>query len=100
MCRPTAQDRLISSPSFIRNVRSVSVDPVRAAPELACGAYDFATSKGRATLSDLCGGPMNPFAEIGTRSVSISILKALVAQLGTSTLSCGGAEGRKFSLWA
>jgi len=57
--------------SFIRNVRSVSVDPV-VLRQNWLAAYDFATSKAAATLSDYAAAN-DPFAELGTRSVSIDI---------------------------
>lgn len=56
---------------FVMNVRSVSLDPVLMRRNWLV-AYDFATARGARFLSDYARGS-NPFADIGTRTVSVEV---------------------------
>ena len=62
---------------FIRNVRSVSIDPVLVR-EQWLQAYDFATKRGAVFLSDYARAA-DPFARIGERSVSIQVTSVVRA---------------------
>ncbi|MGB6229076.1 MAG: conjugal transfer protein TrbF [Litorimonas sp.] len=57
--------------TFIRKVRGVSTDPV-VVRQNWLDAYDFATSRATATLSDYATAN-DPFAEVGVRSVSVDV---------------------------
>ena len=62
---------------FIRNVRSVSTDPVLVR-EQWLQAYDFATKRGAVFLSEYARGA-DPFARIGERSVSVQVTSVVRA---------------------
>jgi type IV secretion system protein VirB5 len=62
---------------FIRNVRSVSTDPVLVKQDWL-DAYDFATDKAAVFLNDYAR-INDPFAEIGTRSVSVQVTSVVRA---------------------
>jgi type IV secretion system protein VirB5 len=62
---------------FIRNVRSVSLDPVLMR-ENWLGAYDFVTDRGELFLNEYARSA-DPFAQVGTRSVSVEIVSVVRA---------------------
>ena len=62
---------------FVRNVRSVSTDPVLVR-EQWLQAYDFATKRGALALSEYARGA-DPFARIGERSVSVQVTSVVRA---------------------
>jgi len=62
---------------FIRNVRSVSTDPVLVR-EQWLQAYDFATRRGAVFLSEYARAA-DPFARIGERSVSVQVTSVVRA---------------------
>jgi type IV secretion system protein TrbF len=62
---------------FISNVRSISVDPVLMR-ENWLSAYDFATDRAAIFLSEYARAA-NPFAQIGTRSVSVQVTSVVRA---------------------
>lgn len=62
---------------FIKNVRSVALDPVLMR-EAWLAAYDFADDRG-ARFLDEYARENDPFAEIGNRSVSVQVTSALRA---------------------
>lgn len=57
--------------NFIRNVRSVSIDPV-VVRQNWLAAYDYATDRGAAALNEYAR-VNDPFREVGQRSVSVDI---------------------------
>lgn len=63
--------------NFIRNVRSVSIDPV-VVRENWLKAYDYATDRGAIALNDYAR-EKDPFAEIGRRSVTVEIASVVRA---------------------
>ncbi|GAB4530688.1 MAG: conjugal transfer protein TrbF [Amphiplicatus sp.] len=63
--------------SFIRNVRSVSIDPV-IVRENWLKAYDFTTDRGALALNDYAR-EHDPFAEIGRRSVNVDVTSVVRA---------------------
>jgi len=62
---------------FIRNVRSVSLDPVLMRQNWL-SAYDFATERGARFLGEYARAA-NPFAEIGRRTVSVQVTSVVRA---------------------
>ncbi len=60
---------------FIRNVRSVSIDPV-IVRENWLEAYDYATDRGAITLNDYARDN-DPFANIGRKSISVEIISVV-----------------------
>lgn len=62
---------------FIRNVRSVSTDPVLVR-EQWLAAYDFTTKRGAVFLSEYARSA-DPFARIGERSVSVQVTSVVRA---------------------
>ena len=62
---------------FIRNVRSVSIDPV-IVRENWLRAYDFTTDKGAIALNDYAR-ENDPFADIGRRSVNVDVASVVRA---------------------
>lgn len=62
---------------FVRNLRSVSTDPVLVR-EQWLQAYDFATKRGAVFLSEYARGT-DPFARIGERSVSVQVTSVVRA---------------------
>lgn len=56
---------------FVENVRSVSIDPV-VVRQNWLKAYDYATDRAANTLNDYAR-ENNPFAKIGTRTVSVEV---------------------------
>lgn len=62
---------------FIRNVRSVSIDPVLVR-EQWLQAYDFATRRGAMFLSEYARAA-DPFARIGERSASVQVTSVVRA---------------------
>jgi len=62
---------------FIRNIRSVSTDPVLVR-EQWLQAYDFATKRGAVFLSEYARAA-DPFAHIGERSVSVQVTSVVRA---------------------
>jgi type IV secretion system protein VirB5 len=62
---------------FIEQVRGVSIDPVLVRKNWL-GAYDFVTDKAAVFLNDYARAS-NPFAEIGTRSVSVQVTSVVRA---------------------
>jgi type IV secretion system protein VirB5 len=56
---------------FISNVRSISLDPVLMRQNWL-SAYDFATQRGARFLNDYARSA-DPFAEVGTRTVSVQV---------------------------
>ena len=63
--------------NFIRNVRSISIDPV-IVRENWLKAYDFATDRGAVALNDYAR-ENDPFAEIGRRSVNVEVTSVVRA---------------------
>lgn len=63
--------------AFIRNVRSVSIDPV-IVRENWLKAYDFTTDRGALALNDYAR-EHDPFAEIGRRSVTVEVASVVRA---------------------
>lgn len=63
--------------NFIRNVRSISIDPV-IVRENWLRAYDFATDRGVAALNDYAR-ESDPFAEIGKRNVAVDVTSVVRA---------------------
>lgn len=57
--------------NFIRDVRSVSIDPV-VVRENWLRAYDYATDKGAIALNDYARDN-DPFADIGRRSITVNV---------------------------
>lgn len=57
--------------NFVRNVRSVSIDPV-VVRQNWLAAYDYATDRGAAALNEYAR-VNDPFREVGQRSVSVDI---------------------------
>lgn len=62
---------------FIKNTRSVSIDPIIVRQNWLT-AYAYATDRGSATLNEYARDN-DPFAEIGTRSVSVDIMSVVRA---------------------
>jgi type IV secretion system protein TrbF len=62
---------------FIENVRSVSLDPVLMRANWL-SAYDFATKRGAVFLGDYARSA-NPFAQVGTRTVSVQVTSVVRA---------------------
>lgn len=62
---------------FIRDVRSVSIDPV-IVRENWLKAYDFATDRGAIALNDYAR-ENDPFAEVGRRSVTVEVASVVRA---------------------
>jgi len=62
---------------FIKNVRGVSLDPVLMR-ENWLGAYDFVTDRGELFLNEYARSA-DPFAKVGTRSVSVEIVSVVRA---------------------
>ena len=62
---------------FVRNVRSISLDPVLMR-ENWLGAYDFVTDRGELFLNEYARSA-NPFSQVGTRSVSVEIVSVVRA---------------------
>lgn len=62
---------------FIKNVRGVSLDPVLMR-ENWLGAYDFVTDRGELFLGEYARSA-DPFAKVGTRSVSVEIVSVVRA---------------------
>lgn len=62
---------------FIINVRSVSLDPVLMRQNWL-SAYDFATGRGAKFLSEYAR-QANPFADVGTRTVSVQVTSVVRA---------------------
>ncbi|MDO6416260.1 conjugal transfer protein TrbF [Sphingomonas sp. BIUV-7] len=62
---------------FITNVRSVSLDPVLMRQSWL-SAYDFATKRGAIFLGDYARGAA-PFAQVGTRTVSVQVTSVVRA---------------------
>jgi type IV secretion system protein VirB5 len=62
---------------FITNVRSISIDPIIVRQDWLA-AYDFATDKAALYLNDYAK-KNDPFAQIGTRSVSVQITSVVRA---------------------
>jgi type IV secretion system protein VirB5 len=62
---------------FIENVRSVSLDPVLMRANWL-SAYDFATKRGAIFLGDYAR-LANPFAQVGTRTVSVQVTSVVRA---------------------
>lgn len=62
---------------FVKNVRGVSLDPVLMR-ENWLGAYDFATDRGELFLNEYARSA-DPFAKVGTRSVSVEIVSVVRA---------------------
>lgn len=62
---------------FIRNVRSVSTDPVMVRKNWLA-AYDFATDRAASFLNDYAKAN-DPFSQIGTRSVSVQVTSVVRA---------------------
>lgn len=63
--------------AFIRNVRSVSIDPV-IVRENWLKAYDFTTDRGALALNDYAR-EHDPFTEIGRRSVNVDVTSVVRA---------------------
>jgi type IV secretion system protein VirB5 len=63
--------------AFIRNVRSISIDPV-IVRENWLKAYDFATDKGAIALNDYARDN-DPFADIGRRNVTVEVTSVVRA---------------------
>jgi type IV secretion system protein TrbF len=63
--------------NFIRNVRSVSIDPV-IVRENWLKAYDFATDRGATALNDYAR-EHDPFTDIGRRSVNVDVTSVVRA---------------------
>lgn len=63
--------------AFIRNVRSVSIDPV-IVRENWLKAYDYTTDRGALALNDYAR-EHDPFAEIGRRSVNVDVASVVRA---------------------
>ncbi len=74
---PTDAQIAHSLANFIRNVRSVSIDPV-VVRENWLKAYDYATDRGAITLNDYAR-ENDPFAEIGRRSVNVDVTSVVRA---------------------
>ncbi len=62
---------------FVSNIRSVSLDPVLMR-ENWLSAYDFATARGSLFLGEYARSA-DPFAEVGTRSVSVQVTSVVRA---------------------
>lgn len=62
---------------FVKNVRGISLDPVLMR-ENWLGAYDFVTDRGELFLNEYARSA-DPFAQVGTRSVSIEIVSVVRA---------------------
>lgn len=62
---------------FIRNVRSISIDPV-IVRENWLKAYDFATDKGAIALNDYARDN-DPFADIGRKNVAVEVTSVVRA---------------------
>lgn len=62
---------------FVRNVRGISLDPVLMR-ENWLGAYDFVTDRGELFLNEYARSA-DPFAKVGTRSVSVEIVSVVRA---------------------
>lgn len=60
---------------FVKNTRSVSIDPVVVRQNWLV-AYDYATDRAAATLNEYAR-EHDPFAEIGKRSVSVDVLSVV-----------------------
>jgi type IV secretory pathway TrbF-like protein len=69
---------------FIRNVRGVSIDPV-VVRQNWLAAYDYATDRAAATLNDYAR-EHDPFAEVGTRSVSVEVTSVVRSSDDSFTL--------------
>ncbi|HAE26658.1 MULTISPECIES: conjugal transfer protein TrbF [Hyphomonas] len=63
--------------AFVRNTRSISIDPV-VVRENWLAAYAYATDRAAATLNDYARDN-DPFAEVGRRSVSVDVLSVVRA---------------------
>lgn len=63
--------------NFVRDVRSVSIDPV-IVRENWLNAYDYATDRGAITLNDYAR-ENDPFAEVGRRSVNVDVTSVVRA---------------------
>ncbi|MEZ5897228.1 MAG: conjugal transfer protein TrbF [Parvularculaceae bacterium] len=63
--------------NFIRNVRSVSIDPV-IVRENWLKAYDYATDRGAMALNDYARDN-DPFADVGRRSVNVDVTSVVRA---------------------
>jgi type IV secretory pathway TrbF-like protein len=75
--RPTDPQIAWHLARFIADVRSVSLDPVLMRDNWL-SAYDFATDRGARFLSDYARSA-NPFAEVGTRTVSVQVTSVVRA---------------------
>lgn len=62
---------------FVQNVRGISLDPVLMR-ENWLGAYDFVTDRGELFLNEYARSA-DPFAKVGTRSVSVEIVSVVRA---------------------
>ncbi|MFZ5616249.1 MAG: conjugal transfer protein TrbF [Pseudomonadota bacterium] len=63
--------------AFIRNVRSISIDPV-VVRENWLKAYDYATDKGAIALNDYAR-ENDPFTDIGRRNVTVDVMSVVRA---------------------
>lgn len=75
--RPTDPQIAWHLAAFVRNIRAVSLDPVLMR-ENWLTAYDFTTKQGAARLSDHAR-TADPFADIGTRTVSVQVTSVVRA---------------------
>ena len=75
--RPTDPQIAWHLGEFIRNVRSVSLDPVLMRQDWL-SAYDFVTERGSKFLSDYARGE-DPFANVGERTVSVQVTSVVRA---------------------
>ena len=75
--RPTDPQIAWHLARFVRNVRSISTDPVLVR-EQWLAAYDFATKRGAVVLGEYARSA-DPFARIGERSVSVQVTSVVRA---------------------
>ena len=61
--------------NFIKNVRSISIDPI-VVRQNWLKAYDYATDRAAATLNDYAR-ENDPFAEVGRRNVAVDIVSVV-----------------------
>lgn len=74
--------------AFIRNVRSISIDPV-VVRQNWLAAYDAVTSQGALTLNEYAS-EHDPFAEIGRRSVAVEVTS--IVRAGTDSFTARWIE--------
>ena len=73
--KPSDAQIAYSLANFIRNVRSVSIDPI-VVRQNWLKAYDYATDRAAATLNDYAR-ENDPFADVGRKSVAVEIVSVV-----------------------